>query len=84
MSLEDEHGSTQVIVWRHIKEKQREVLLGSRLLAVKGRWQREGVRRCLNRNYCISIRSKKSGMAGDWTLRMREIDLLLECHVQRD
>ena len=42
VSLEDEHGSTQVIVWRHIKEKQREVLLGSRLLAVKGHWQREG------------------------------------------
>ncbi|KQO27218.1 error-prone DNA polymerase [Acidovorax sp. Leaf78] len=42
VSLEDEHGSTQVICWRHIKEAQREVLLGSRLMAVKGRWQREG------------------------------------------
>jgi error-prone DNA polymerase len=42
VSLEDERGATQVICWRHIKEAQREVLLGSRLLAVKGRWQREG------------------------------------------
>ncbi|MBV7542676.1 error-prone DNA polymerase [Acidovorax sp. sic0104] len=42
VSLEDEHGSTQVICWRHVKEAQREVLLGSRLMAVKGRWQREG------------------------------------------
>ncbi|MBV7543912.1 hypothetical protein KW835_22725 [Acidovorax sp. sic0104] len=42
VSLEDEHGATQVICWRHIKEAQREVLLGSRLMAVKGRWQREG------------------------------------------
>ena len=42
VSLEDEHGATQVICWRGIKEKQREVLLGSKLLAVKGRWQKEG------------------------------------------
>lgn len=34
--LEDEHGSTQVIVWRPAKEAQRQVLL------VQGRWQREG------------------------------------------
>jgi len=42
VSLEDEHGSTQVIVWKHVREAQRQVLLGARLLAVKGRWQREG------------------------------------------
>ena len=42
VSLEDEHGSTQVIVWRQVRDAQRQVLLGSRLLAVKGRWQREG------------------------------------------
>jgi error-prone DNA polymerase len=42
VSLEDEHGSIQVIVWRGVREAQREVLLGARLLAVKGRWQREG------------------------------------------
>ena len=42
MSLEDEHGSTQVVVWKRVREAQRQVLLGSRLLAVRGRWQREG------------------------------------------
>lgn len=42
MSLEDEHGATQVIVWRSVRETQRKVLLESRLLAVEGRWQREG------------------------------------------
>ena len=42
VSLEDEFGSIQVIVWRGVREAQREVLLGARLLAVKGRWQREG------------------------------------------
>jgi len=42
VSLEDEYGSIQVIVWRSVREAQREVLLGARLLAVKGRWQREG------------------------------------------
>ncbi|MBS7780898.1 error-prone DNA polymerase [Acidovorax sp. CCYZU-2555] len=42
VTLEDEHGVTQVIVWRDLRETQRDVLLGSRLLAVEGRWQREG------------------------------------------
>jgi len=43
VSLEDEFGATQVIVWRDVRETQREVLLRSRLLAVKGRWQRQGM-----------------------------------------
>jgi error-prone DNA polymerase len=43
LSLEDEHGTTQVIVWRDVRDAQRQVLLGSRLLAVKGRWQRQGM-----------------------------------------
>jgi error-prone DNA polymerase len=42
VSIEDEHGSTQVIVWRAVREAQRQVLLDARLLAIKGRWQREG------------------------------------------
>ncbi len=43
VTLEDEHGVTQVIVWRDVREAQRQVLLGARLLAVEGRWQREGM-----------------------------------------
>jgi error-prone DNA polymerase len=42
VSLEDETGSVQVIVWKSLREQQRQVLLGSRLLAVQGKWQREG------------------------------------------
>jgi len=42
MSLEDETGVVQVIVWRSLRERQRPELLRSRLLAVYGTWQREG------------------------------------------
>lgn len=42
VSLEDEEGATQLIVWKAVREAQREVLLGARLLAVRGRWQRQG------------------------------------------
>jgi error-prone DNA polymerase len=33
--LEDEHGCTQVIVWRDVRDAYRQVLVGSRLLAVE-------------------------------------------------
>ena len=39
VSLEDEDGSIQVIVWQKVREAQRKVLLESRLLGVQGRWQ---------------------------------------------
>lgn len=42
VTLEDETGVVQVIVWRHLRERQRSVLANSRLLAVRGVWQREG------------------------------------------
>ncbi len=42
VSLEDETGVVQVICWRSIREAQRRELLQSRLLAVHGKWQREG------------------------------------------
>ena len=42
VSLEDETGVVQVIVWKSLRDKQRKELLGSRLLAVRGKWQREG------------------------------------------
>ena len=45
VTLEDETGSVNVIVWRSVREAQRQALLASRLLAVGGQWQRsaEGV-----------------------------------------
>ena len=39
VTLEDETGSINIIVWRHIRERQRAALLRSRLLAVAGQWQ---------------------------------------------
>ena len=41
VTLEDETGQVNVIVWKSIREKQRPALLRSRLLAVHGTWQRD-------------------------------------------
>jgi error-prone DNA polymerase len=41
VSIEDETGSINVIVWPSLVEKQRKVLLGSSLLAVYGVLQRD-------------------------------------------
>ena len=41
VTLEDETGSVNVIVWKSLKERQRNVLLHSRLLVVSGVWQRD-------------------------------------------
>jgi error-prone DNA polymerase len=42
LSLEDETGVVQVIVWKSLRDVQRQELLGARLMVVHGRWQREG------------------------------------------
>jgi error-prone DNA polymerase len=47
VSLEDETGTVQVIVWKSLRERQRRELLHSRLLAVYGTWQSEGELRSL-------------------------------------
>jgi error-prone DNA polymerase len=39
ITLEDEHGVIQVIVWPDLGIRQRKELLGSRLLAVDGKWE---------------------------------------------
>jgi error-prone DNA polymerase len=41
LTLEDETGPVNVIVWKSVREEQREALLKSRLLAVEGIWQRD-------------------------------------------
>jgi error-prone DNA polymerase len=41
VTLEDETGSVNVIVWRTIKERFRQVVYQSRLMAVYGTWQRD-------------------------------------------
>ena len=42
VTLEDETGSVNVIVWPRVAQAQRKPLLASRLLTVFGQWQREG------------------------------------------
>lgn len=42
VTLEDETGYINLIVWRQLAERQRRVLLESRLLGVRGRVQRQG------------------------------------------
>jgi len=41
LTLEDEFGSVQVIVWKKVRERFRAELLHARLLGVWGIWQRE-------------------------------------------
>ena len=41
VTLEDETGNVNVIVWNHVVEAWREPLLKSQLLAVQGTWQRD-------------------------------------------
>ncbi len=42
VTLEDEFGNVNVVVWRDLADRQRKVLVGSQLLKVDGRWEREG------------------------------------------
>lgn len=47
MTLEDETGSVNVIIWPSLLEKQRREVLGAPLLGVYGVWQQEGMVRHL-------------------------------------
>ncbi|MEO6103903.1 MAG: OB-fold nucleic acid binding domain-containing protein, partial [Pseudoxanthomonas sp.] len=40
ITLEDENGMINVIVWAHVAERTRKALLGAQLLGVRGRWER--------------------------------------------
>jgi error-prone DNA polymerase len=42
VTLEDDTGAVNVIVWPSVVESQRRPLLAASLLTVYGRWQREG------------------------------------------
>ena len=55
ITLEDETGSVNVIVWKSLREKQRAQALKSRLLAVYGVWQRQGEVRHLIAQHLIDL-----------------------------
>ena len=42
VTLEDETGTVNVIVWPKVAERQRKPLLGATLLTVYGQWQKQG------------------------------------------
>lgn len=42
LTLEDESGTVQVVVWRGVQARFRQALLHGRLLAIRGQWQRQG------------------------------------------
>jgi len=39
LTMEDEHGLVNVIVWRDVADRQRQVLLEAKLLGVDGKWE---------------------------------------------
>ena len=39
VTLEDEHGMVNIVVWPAVAMRRRKALLGARLLAVRGRWE---------------------------------------------
>ncbi|WP_028232725.1 error-prone DNA polymerase [Paraburkholderia mimosarum] len=55
MTLEDEAGIVNIIVWQSVLEKFRREALGSSLLAVYGVWQREGEVRHLVANRLVDV-----------------------------
>lgn len=51
VTLEDEHGPLNVVVWSRIAERHRKALLGARLLSVRGRWEHvQGVQHLIARD----------------------------------
>jgi error-prone DNA polymerase len=62
VTLEDETGMVNVIVWNSLKEKQRQPLLRSKLLAVYGQWQREGEVRHLVAHHLVDMSNLLGGL----------------------
>jgi error-prone DNA polymerase len=68
VTIEDEHGMVNVIVWPHLAERQRMQLLGSRLLAVNGRWEKvDGVEHLIAKNL-----QDLSGLLGGLDIHSRD------------
>jgi error-prone DNA polymerase len=64
VTLEDDTGSVNVIVWPDLARAQRRELLGSRLLTVFGVWQREGEVRHLVARRLLDHSALLQGLAG--------------------
>ena len=62
VTLEDETGTVQVIVWKALREKQRRELLHAGLLAVYGQWQRQGEVRHLIAQHLVDLTPLLGGL----------------------
>ena len=68
VTLEDEHGMVNVIVWPHVALRRRKALLNSTLLAVRGRWEQvDGVEHLIARDL-----EDLSGMLGGLRTESRD------------
>ncbi|MQP77298.1 DNA polymerase III subunit alpha [Stenotrophomonas sp. MYb238] len=68
VTLEDEHGPLNVVVWQHLAARRRKVLLGARLMAVRGRWEQvDGVQHLIARDL-----HDLSHLLGDLQTRSRD------------
>lgn len=63
VSLEDETGTVNVIVWRRLRERYRVALLQAQLLAVYGTWQRDGDVRHLVAGHLEDLSALLGGLA---------------------
>ena len=68
VTLEDETGATNVIVWRDLGDRQRRELLGSKLMAVYGTVEREGAVVHLVAGHLVDL----SPMLGTLSTRSRD------------
>lgn len=62
MTLEDETGSANVVIWPAVLERQRKEVLNARLLGVYGTWQAKG-----------KVRHLVAGRLEDWTHLLGEL-----------
>jgi error-prone DNA polymerase len=67
VTLEDETGTVNVIVWPRVVEQQRQALLGSQLMGVYGTWQNENQVRHLVAGRLVNL----SPMLGELATRSR-------------
>ncbi|GLQ95615.1 error-prone DNA polymerase [Dyella mobilis] len=68
MTIEDEFGHVNVVVWSHVAQTQRRPYLEARLLAVEGRWETaDGVSHLIARRLC-----DLSGLLADLDARSRD------------
>ncbi|MBU6487949.1 MAG: error-prone DNA polymerase [Burkholderiales bacterium] len=65
MTLEDETGNVNVIIWPNLLEKQRKEVLGASLLAVYGVWQCQGQVRHLVAKRLVDLSHLLGGLQSD-------------------